>query len=185
MAGPGSALGSLPAGGRHGISARHDAVSFAAIRTPTGALASSGVRVSSHWKRHGDYFDVYLPGWFRHGGADGPHGRTPPIRLERHLVVPAALHEHARPGLTTPVSISGNAVTRIVKNRAAAAGFSVEPITAHSLRAGHRRAALAGVGIDRIAAQTRRRRIDILVEHYIRPVQAPQTTSGCDSGLTR
>lgn len=89
-----------------------------------------------------------------------------------------------RPGLTTPVFISGNAVTRIVEIRAAAAGFGVERITAHSLRAGHATsAALAGVGIDRIAAQTRHRCIDVLVERYIRPVQALQTTSSRDLGL--
>lgn len=74
-------------------------------------------------------------------------------------------------------------MTRIVKNRAAAAGFSAERITAHSLRAGHSTsAALAGVGVDRIAAQTRHRRIDVL-ERYIRPVQALQTTSSRDLGL--
>jgi len=80
--------------------------------------------------------------------------------------------------------ISGNAVSNIVKARARAAGLSAERITAHSLRAGHATsAALAGVGVDRIAAQTRHRRIDVLIERYIRPVQALELTSSRDLGL--
>lgn len=43
--------------------------------------------------------------------------------------------------------------------------------------------ALAGVAVERIAAQTRHRRIDVLVECYIRPAQALQTTSSRDLGL--
>jgi len=123
------------------------------------------------------------------GVAHGQHALTDPVAaLDAWLALrgaaPGPLFTSMRPGLTTPVSISGNAVTRIVKNRAAAAGFSVERISAHSLRAGHATsAALDGVGIDRIAAQTRHRRIDILVERYIRPVQALQTTSSRDLGL--
>ena len=50
-------------------------------------------------------------------------------------------------------------------------------------RAGHAtEAALAGVGIDRIAAQTRHRRLFTL-ERYIRPAQALQLTSSRDLGL--
>jgi len=87
-------------------------------------------------------------------------------------------------GIRTLQPISGNAVTRIVKDRAAAARLRAERITAHSLRASHATsAALAGVGVDRIAAQTRHRRIDVLVERYIRPVQALQTNSSRDFGL--
>lgn len=44
-------------------------------------------------------------------------------------------------------------------------------------------AALAGVGVDRIAAQTRHRRISTLIQHYIRPMEALQTTSSRDLGL--
>lgn len=73
---------------------------------------------------------------------------------------------------------------RIVKDRAAAAGLSTDRITAHSLRAGHATsAALAGVAIDRISAQTRHRRIDVLIERCIRPAQALATTSSRDLGL--
>jgi hypothetical protein len=71
-----------------------------------------------------------------------------------------------------------------LEDRASTAGLSAEQITAHSLRAGHvTSAALAGVSVERIAAQTRHRRIDVLVERYIRPVQALQTTSSRDLGL--
>ena len=75
-------------------------------------------------------------------------------------------------------------MSNIVKERAAAAGLSGDRISGHSLRAGHATsAALAGVTVERIAAQTRHRRIDILIERYIRPVQALQTTSSRDLGL--
>jgi hypothetical protein len=53
-----------------------------------------------------------------------------------------------------------------------------------TLRAGHATtAARAGVGVDRIAAQTRPRRIEVLVERYIRPAQALERTSSRDLGL--
>ena len=58
------------------------------------------------------------------------------------------------------------------------------PDQRNSLRAGHvTSAAMAGVGVDQIAAQTRHRRIDVLIEHYIRPVEALRTTSSRDLGL--
>lgn len=86
-----------------------------------------------------------------------------------------------RPSL---VPISGNVISNVVKDRATAAGFAGDRISGHSLRAGHATsAALAGISIDRIAAQTRHRRIDILIDRYIRPVQALQTTSSRDLGL--
>jgi len=80
--------------------------------------------------------------------------------------------------------ISGNAITRILRERAAAAGLPTTRITGHSLRAGHATsAALAGVGVERIAAQTRDKRIDVLIERYIRPVEALRVTSSRDLGL--
>jgi integrase len=80
--------------------------------------------------------------------------------------------------------ISGQTVARIVTKRAAAAGLPTDRITGHSLRAGHvTSAALAGVSVDRIAAQTRHQRIDVLIEHYIRPIDALQTSSSKDLGL--
>lgn len=66
--------------------------------------------------------------------------------------------------------IAGDAIPIMLRNRARAAGLAAERITAHSLCAGHATtAALAGVGIDRIAAQTRHRRLFTLLERYIRP----------------
>ena len=57
-------------------------------------------------------------------------------------------------------------------------------ITAHSLRAGHATsAAVAGVALDRIAAQTRHKRLSTLIERYIRPAEAMQYTSSRDLGL--
>jgi integrase len=123
------------------------------------------------------------------GIAHGQHARTDPIgALDAWLTVrgtaPGPVFTSLRPGITTLQPISGSAVTRIVKDRAADAGLGAERITAHSLRAGHATsAALAGVGVERIAAQTRHRRIDVLVERYIRPVLALQTTSSKDLGL--
>lgn len=52
----------------------------------------------------------------------------------------------------------------MLKGRAEAAGVFAERITGHSLRAGHATtAAMAGVGLDRIAAQTRHPRISTLI----------------------
>jgi hypothetical protein len=68
--------------------------------------------------------------------------------------------------------------------RAATAGLPAERNTARSLRAGHAAtAALAGVPLERIAAQTRHGDISVLVERYIRPLDALATTSSRDLGL--
>jgi integrase len=97
---------------------------------------------------------------------------------------PGPVFTSLRPGIQGLQPISGTAVSNVVKNRAAAAGLSADQVSAHSLRAGHATsAALAGVSVERIAAQTRHRRIDVLIEHYIRPVQALQTTSSRDLRL--
>jgi integrase len=123
------------------------------------------------------------------GIAHGRHALTDPITaLGAWLAVrgtaPGPLFTSLRLGIQGMVPISGTAISNIVKDRAAAAGLSAERITAHSLRAGHATsAALAGVSVERIAAQTRHRRIDVLIERYIRPIQALQTTSSRDLGL--
>ncbi|CAN5141100.1 site-specific integrase [soil metagenome] len=123
------------------------------------------------------------------GIAHGQHALTDPIAaLGEWLAVrgtaPGPVFTSLRPGVQGLQPISGSAVSKVVKDRAAAAGLSAERITAHSLRAGHATsAALAGVSIERIAAQTRHRRIDVLIERYIRPAQALQTTSSRDLGL--
>jgi len=80
--------------------------------------------------------------------------------------------------------INAASVARIVKTRAHAVGFSADRITAHSLRAGHATsAAMAGVPLDRIAAQTRHRDLSTLVRYYIRPVEAMMTTLSRHLGL--
>jgi hypothetical protein len=67
---------------------------------------------------------------------------------------------------------------------AVAAGLDGTRITAHSLRAGHATAAaMAGVPLDRIAAQTRHKDLTVLVNRYIRPLEALATTSSRDLGL--
>ena len=57
-------------------------------------------------------------------------------------------------------------------------------ITAHSLRAGHATAAaMAGVPLHRIAAQTRHKDLTVLVNRDIRPREALSTTPSRDLGL--
>ncbi len=64
--------------------------------------------------------------------------------------------------------ITGNAVARMLKCRAELTGLNAGRITRHSLHVGYATiattAATAGVGLDRIAAQTRHSRIP-LIEH--------------------
>ena len=80
--------------------------------------------------------------------------------------------------------LSGEAVSIVLRKRARAAGLAAERITAHSLRAGHATtAAVADVGLDRIAAQTRHKRLSTLLERYIRPAKALDLTSSRDLGL--
>lgn len=83
-----------------------------------------------------------------------------------------------------PQPFTGSGLARMLKDRAAAVDLPSERISGHSLRAGHATtAAMAGVGLDRIAAQTRHTRISTLVEHYISPLEALQVTSSRDLGL--
>lgn len=80
--------------------------------------------------------------------------------------------------------LSGHVGARMLRARAEAAGLDGTRITAHSLRAGHATtAALAGVPLDRIAAQTRHKDLTVLVNRYIRPMEALATTSSRDLGL--
>lgn len=69
----------------------------------------------------------------------------------------------------------------MLRARAEATGLDDTRITAHSLRAGHATAAaLADVPLDRIAAQTRHKDLTVLVNRYIRPLEALATTSSRD-----
>lgn len=80
--------------------------------------------------------------------------------------------------------LTGHVPARMLRARAEAAGLDGTRITAHSMRAGHATtAALAGVPLDRIAAQTRHKDISVLVTRYIRPLEALATTSSKDLGL--
>jgi integrase len=69
--------------------------------------------------------------------------------------------------------LAAHTIGTIIRDRAAASGLSADRITSHSLRAGHATAAaLAGVPLDRIAAQTRHRSLNVLLDRYIRPLEA-------------
>ena len=121
--------------------------------------------------------------------AHGQHAPTDPIAaLDAWLTVrgpgPGPLFTSMRNKVVTLDPISGEAVSIVLRKRARAAGLAAERITAHSLRAGHATtAAVAGVGLDRIAAQTRHKRLSTLLERYIRPAQALDLTSSRDLGL--
>lgn len=79
--------------------------------------------------------------------------------------------------------LSGDAIARMLRTRAHEAGLDAERITAHSLRAGHATtAALGGAPLARIAAQTRHKDLSVLVNRYIRPLEALATTSSRDLG---
>lgn len=123
------------------------------------------------------------------GVAHGQYPDTDPVGavvswLAVRGTAPGPLFPRMRGRGAGRTAISGGTVARILKVRADAAGLPAARITGHSLRAGHvTSAAVAGVGVDRIAAQTRHRRIDVLIEHYIRPIDALQTTSSKDLGL--
>ncbi|MGH3506756.1 MAG: tyrosine-type recombinase/integrase [Nocardioidaceae bacterium] len=119
----------------------------------------------------------------------GQHTVTDPIAaLDAWLSVrgndPGRLFTSLRNKTVTAEPISGEAISIVLRKRARAAGLAAERITAHSLRAGHATsAAVAGVALDRIAAQTRHKRLSTLLERYIRPAQALEYTSIRDLGL--
>jgi integrase len=119
----------------------------------------------------------------------GQHASTEPIAaldtwLRHPGTEPGRLFTSLRTGSVTSDPISGEAISIVLRKRARAAGLAAERITAHSLRAGHATsAAVAGVALDRIAAQTRRKRLSTLIGRYIRPAQAMEYTSSRDLGL--
>lgn len=123
------------------------------------------------------------------GVAHGQHPATDPVAalatwLSHRGTAPGPLFTSMRLGAPALQPITGDAIAKILRARAGAAGLPTARITGHSLRAGHATsAALAGVGVERIAAQTRHRRIDVLIERYIRPIEALRTTSSRHLGL--
>ena len=124
------------------------------------------------------------------GVARGENRLTDPIRaldawLEIRPSEPGALFTRVywRNHPTTE-RIGPRAISRTVQERAGAAGFDGIPVSGHSLRAGHATtAAVNGVPIDRVAAQTRHRDLGTLLNHYIRPAEAMATTSSRDLGM--
>lgn len=121
--------------------------------------------------------------------AHGQHATTDPVAA---LAAWRALRGETPGALFTRIwarsvslePLSGHVVARMLRARAVAAGLDGTRITAHSLRAGHATAAaLAGVPLDRIAAQTRHKDLTVLVNRYIRPMEALIATSSKDLGL--
>ncbi|MCK5891821.1 tyrosine-type recombinase/integrase [Aeromicrobium sp.] len=100
----------------------------------------------------------------------GQHVATDPIAaldagLGHRRPDPGRLLTSLRSGAVTTDPISGEPISIVLRKRARAAGLAAERITAHSLRAGHATsAAVAGVALDRIAAQTRHKRLSTLIE---------------------
>lgn len=121
--------------------------------------------------------------------AHGQHATTDPIAaLDAWLRLrgdhPGLLFTAMPNRLVTQDPLSGQAISVLLRRHAIAAGLAADRITAHSLRAGHATtAAVAGVALDRIAAQTRHKRLSTLIERYIRPAQALEYTSSRDLGL--
>jgi len=121
--------------------------------------------------------------------ARGQHADTDPlVALDRWLArrgrTPGPLFTRVQGSHITLESISANRIARLLHQRAQAAGLNAERITGHSLRAGHATtAALNGVGLARLAAQTRHKDLTVLLDRYIRPAQALHLTSSRDLGL--
>ena len=124
------------------------------------------------------------------GVAPGGHRLTDPVSaLADCLVIrpggsgPLFTRTHPS-GLATAEPIGVRTVSRIVQARARAAGLDALPVSGHSLRAGHATTAAAnGASIDRIAAQTRHRDLNTLMEHYIRPPNDLANTTSRNLGL--
>jgi integrase len=121
--------------------------------------------------------------------AHGQHALTDPVAAlgawrAMRGETPGALFTRIWASSVSLEPLSGHVVARMLRARAVAAGLDGTRITAHSLRAGHATAAaLAGVPLDRIAAQTRHKDLTVLVNRYIRPLEALATTSSRDLGL--
>jgi len=119
----------------------------------------------------------------------GDDAATDPVAaLDAWLAIsgrdPGLLFTSLRNKAVTREPISGEAISIVLRKRARAAGLTADGIAARSLRAGHATsAAVAGVALDRIAAQTRHKRLSTLIERYIRPAQAPECSSSRDLGL--
>lgn len=145
-----------------------------------GCAASTTARLAA-WRDRGDGQMVPV--------AHGQHAYTDPVAA---LVAWRAVRGEAPGPLLTRIwassvslaPLSGHVVARRLRAHAEIAGLDGTRITAHSLRAGHATtAALAGVPLHCIAAQTRHKDIAVLVNRYICPLEALATTSSKDLGL--
>lgn len=124
------------------------------------------------------------------GVAPGGHRLTDPVSaLADWLVIrpggSGPLFTRIHPsGVATAEPIGVRTVSRMVQARARAAGLDGLPVSGHSLRAGHATTAAAnGASIDRIAAQTRHRDLNTLMEHYIRPPNDLANSTSRNLGL--
>jgi len=121
--------------------------------------------------------------------AYGQHAATDPVAaLNAWRAIrgetPGALFTRIWGNTISLEPLSGHVPARMLRARAETAGLDGTRVTAHSLRAGHATtAAMAGVPLHRIAAQTRHKDIGVLVNRYIRPLEALDATSSKDLGL--
>jgi integrase len=142
-------------------------VILAVRRSKTDQYADGQVVAVVHGQQAATDPIAALDAWLRHRGTE-----------------PGRVFTSPRSGSVTTDPISGEAISIVLRKRARAAGLAAERITAHSLRAGHATsAAVAGVALDRIAAQTRHQRLSTFIERYIRPAQAMEYTSSRGLGL--
>jgi integrase len=123
------------------------------------------------------------------GVAHGQHASTDPVAAlnawrEVRGAAPGAVFTRLWGSAVSLQPLSGHVPARMLRARAEAAGLDGTRVTAHSMRAGHATAAaLSGVPLDRIAAQTRHKDLSVLVNRYIRPLEALATTSSKHLGL--
>jgi integrase len=121
--------------------------------------------------------------------AYGQHAATDPVAaLNAWRAIrgetPGALFTRIWGNTISLEPLSGHVPARMLRARAETAGLDGTRVTAHSLRAGHATtAAMAGVPLYRIAAQTRHKDIGVLVNRYIRPLEALDAPSSKDLGL--
>jgi integrase len=123
------------------------------------------------------------------GVAHGTHPDTDPVTaisswLRVRGTAPGPLFVRLRGGVVSDRPLAPHTLSRLLHARAEVAGLPAARITGHSLRAGHATAAYAaGVRLDRIAAQTRHKDLAVLLNRYIRPLDALETTTSRDLGL--
>ncbi len=115
--------------------------------------------------------------------AHGQHAATDPVAAlnawrDLRGETPGALFTRIWGSAISSEPLSGHVPARMLRSRAIAAGLDGTRITDHSLRAGNATtAALAGVPLHRIAAQTRHKDLGVLVNRYPATRSARETSS--------